>query len=192
MTRLWVATFAAVLLSGAAARAAETSPVIEIGATLYAGDTGKSITGATGFFVGFRAEKNRGFFRPTIALKIDYATGEASIGADAPRFSLFGADFPVGFNLFFFDDGKFLPFVGASGVIGWNLLRLASPPAGVEPYTKSLAFGYEVNAGGDLRLGSLKGNAFRIRGSYWAVTSTLAGISGFQMNAFQISLGIVY
>ena len=169
----------------------DTAPIIELGALFHAGTTGKSITGANGYFVSFRSERERTFFRPSVAFKIDYSSGTASVGSASPNFTLFGASFTLGANFFIFGQGKFQPFVGGSGVIGWDLLKLPSPPTGVENNTRNLSFGYEVNAGVDIRTSS-KGNALRVRGAYWAVTSGLAGISGFELNAFQLSLGIVY
>ena len=105
---------------------------------------------------------------------------------------MFGGSFLPGFNLFIFNEGKVLPFVGANGVIGWNVLKLSTDVTGVESNTKSLAYGFEVSAGVDVRFGSIRGNAIRLRTGFWSVTSSLGGISGFEHHAFKFSVGIVY
>ncbi|KKW26538.1 MAG: Thermophilic metalloprotease (M29) superfamily, partial [Candidatus Kaiserbacteria bacterium GW2011_GWB1_52_6] len=66
------------------------------------------------------------------------------------------------------------------------------PPTGVEPNTQGLSLGYQVSAGVDLRFGSVEGTALRIHGSLWSVTSTLAGVSSFQLAGFRLALGMSY
>ena len=105
---------------------------------------------------------------------------------------MYGGSFLPGFNLFAFDEGRVLPFVGVSGVVGWNVLKLGETVSGVESNTKSLSYGFEVSAGVDLRFGSIRGNALRLRTGFWNVTSSLGGVSGFEHHAFKISIGVVY
>ena len=168
------------------------APVLDLGINFYTGTTGKSLTGSTGYFFNFRAEDSKGFFRPHAAMELSYSGGQASIGSDTPSSTMFGAGFLAGVHLFAFSTGRFQPFVGGNGVFAWNYLKMTSPPSGIEPNTEGLSFGYEASAGVDMRFGSSEGNALRIKSGYWAVTSKLAGMSGFQLSGFRITIGIVY
>jgi hypothetical protein len=169
------------------------APVLEAGVNLHSGDTEKSITGTMGYFLGFKAEERKGFFRPLVGFQLESASGTAHLGTDEPDFSLLGASFLAGAHLFPFREGRFQPFVGGAGVLGWHYLKMESPPTDVDPQTDSLSFGWEASAGVDLRLGqSREGTGIRLRGSLWNVTSTLGGQSGFELSGWRISLGLVY
>lgn len=170
----------------------EYAPILQTGINFHTGDTGKSLTGATGYVVTFRAEKRKGIFRPSMAADLNYASGNASIGSDTPTCTLMGLGFLGGVHIFPFTTGRFQPFFGGSGVFSWAFMKLPSPPTGVEPNTQGLAFGYEISAGVDLRLGNVEGNAVRIHGGLWNVTSSLGGVSGFQLTGFRFLLGIAY
>ena len=170
----------------------EYAPILETGVNFHSGDTGKSISGSNEYVVTFRAEKRKGMWRPTIAADLGYASGTASVGAESPSFTMMGAGFLGGVHLFPFTTGRFQPFVGGSGILAWNFMKLATPPTGVEPNTQGLSLGYEISAGVDLRLGNVEGNALRIHGGLWSATSSLAGVSGFQLTGFRLSLGVAY
>lgn len=168
------------------------APILELGANFHTGDSGKSITGANTYQVTFRAEQRKGMLRPSVAADLGYTSGTASIGADLPAFTMMGAGFLGGVHLFPFTSGRFQPFFGGSGVLAWNFLKLPAPPAGIEPNTQGMSLGYQISAGVDLRFGNIEGRAVRVHGSLWSVNSKLAGISGFQLAGFRLSLGITY
>ncbi|OFZ22230.1 MAG: hypothetical protein A2X94_01875 [Bdellovibrionales bacterium GWB1_55_8] len=168
------------------------APIVELGANMHTGDSGKSISGAMTYVVTFRAEKRKGMFRPSIAADLGYTSGTASIGAELPGFTMMGAGFLGGIHVFPFTTGRFQPFFGGSGVLAWNFLKLPTPPAGTEPNTQGLSLGYQASAGVDLRFGNLEGQAIRIHGSLWSVSSSLAGVSGFQLAGFRLTLGVSY
>lgn len=183
------------LLASQAAHArggGQYAPVAEMGVNFHAGETGKSLTGAFGYFLTFRAEDRKGFFRPTIAAELQSAVGKASVGTSKPNFTMYGFSFMPGCHLFGFPVARFLPFVGANAILGWNFLSLKGQPASVEPYTQGISYGYEVSAGVDIRPGSSEGYALRIRSGYWWAQAGLAEISGFQLHGFRITMGMVW
>ncbi|HAR41454.1 MAG TPA: hypothetical protein DCS07_02290 [Bdellovibrionales bacterium] len=165
---------------------------MEAGVNFHAGNTGKSITGSNEYFMTFRAESRKGIWRPSIAADLGYAMGQASIGTETPTFTMMGAGFLGGVHLFPFSTGQFQPFFGGSGVLAWNFLKLTAPPTGVEPQTQGLSLGYEISAGVDLRFGRAEGSALRIHGGLWNVSSSVAGVSGFLLTGFRLSLGVTY
>ncbi len=175
-----------------AGSANEYSPIIEMGTILHSGTTGKSLTGTTGYYMAFRSEQRKGHFRPEMAAELQMTSGTITLDDIKVSTSVFGAAFLGGFHFFFFKEGSFQPFVGVNGVLGWHSLRMTSPPAGVEPYTQGLSYGYEATAGVDMRFGSAEGTAFRVHSGLWSVASSLAGVSGFQLGGIRISIGLVY
>jgi hypothetical protein len=170
----------------------EYAPIIGAGLHFYAGDTGKSLTGQSGYFLDLQAEKRKGVIRPSILAELSISSGTASIGTAEPSYSMYGSAFLAGANVFIFTQGRFQPFIGGFGVASWSMLKLSSAPAGVEENTTSLGFGYEIVTGADLRFGSADGRAVRIQGGFWSSTSGLGGVSGFQHSGFRLQLGIVY
>lgn len=176
----------------AAGGGGEYAPVLGFGYKFFNGDTGKSITGSPGYVLHFRAEKRRGWLRTFADAEFEYSSGTASVGADAPGFSLFGGGFLGGANVFIFTTGRFQAFFGGAGVLAWHMIKLSPAPSGVEANTQSLSLGYEVRAGVDMRLGGADGNAIRLESGYSAVTSSLGGQSGFQLKGFTFVLGLVY
>lgn len=168
------------------------APVVELGTLFNSGDTEGSLTGSTSYFVLFRAEETKGFFRWSMAYQLEFSAGDASFTEGVSGYTLYGAAFEAGMHLYPFNEGRFQPFFGGAPVLGWHILQLSAPPGSLEANTKSLAFGYEVDAGVDMRLGGSKGNAFRIRGGFWSLSSSLGGASGFSLEGFRLSVGIVY
>lgn len=174
------------------AHAERLLPIVESGFEFMGGDTGKSLTGANSYFLGFRAEEDRGFFRTSIGFEIPFSSGTTTIGSSTPAYSIWGARFSPGFALFPFKEGHLMPFLAGSGILAWHQLQLTNPPAGTEPNTQALAYGYEIAAGIDVRFGSKEGRAFRLRGSLINLSTTLGGVSGFKLQGVQFSLGYVF
>jgi hypothetical protein len=182
---------AAPALAGSAG--GEYAPIVELGLLFHTGTTGTSITGTNGIGLSLSAEKRKKFIRPFGAFEFERASGLASVGDATPSYALYRGGFQGGIHFFPISGGRFDPFIGGGGHLSWATLQLTSPPEGVEPYTNGLAFGYQVSAGVDMRLGGTSdGNAIRIKSGYYSVTSNLAGISGFQLHAFRISIGVAY
>ncbi len=119
-----------------------------------------------------------------------YSTGKASIPSSTSSFTLYGAGFLPGFNIFPTKSGVFQPYFGASAIVAWNLIKLASPPADVDANTQGLTLGYEIRAGIDWRPGRADGQAIRIQSSLYTASGSLAGVSGLQVNGFRLGLGL--
>jgi hypothetical protein len=181
------------VLAPLSAQAGEYASLVELGTKFYSGTTTPSATGAYGFFLDLRAEKKKGFFRPTAAAEIEYAMGTARFSDDdLPTFTMMSGSFVGGINLFLFSESQILPFLGASGVLGWNVLKLTGQQAGVEANTQGLAYGYEISAGCDLRKSAGADDGIRVRTSFWQTSSTLAGAAGFQLSGWRISIGLMF
>lgn len=170
----------------------EYAPMLSAGVNFYSGDTGKSLTGALGYLLSLKAEKRKNFLRPFAAAEFEYSSGTASVGAASPSFTLMGGGFRGGVDMFVFTTGRFQVFLGGAGVLSWHMLKMPSPPAGTEPNTQGISYGYEAGAGVEMRLGSAEGNAIRIETTYSSISSNLAEISGFQLTGFKFLIGIVY
>lgn len=184
--------FAAGTAQAAGAGGGLYAPILVAGPHFFAGDAGTSLTGATGYSLIFAAENRKGFFRPNIAAEFQYASGLASIGSASPSCSLFGTAFAPGVHLVPLDVGRFQPFLGGAGLIAWHYMKLPTPPTGTPANSEGLGFGYEITAGVDIRLGSIEGNALRLQGGFWSLSSSLADVSGFQLSGFRFGIGVVY
>jgi hypothetical protein len=187
-------TLAWTLMLGATeAHAGEYASIGELGVKFYSGNVTPNLTGSYGFFLDLRAERKKGIFRPDMAAELEYATGTARFDdSDKPTFSMMGGSFLGGLNIFMFSESQLLPFFGANALLGWNVLKLTGQKAGVEANTEGLAYGYELNAGCDIRKSAGADEAFRVRTGYWWSTSTLGGASGFQLSGWRISVGYVF
>ncbi|MGK5088785.1 hypothetical protein WDW86_14605 [Bdellovibrionota bacterium FG-2] len=191
--RVWVLFVPSLaLLVTETASANEYAPIVELGTTIHSGVTGKSLTGANGYFMAFRSERRKGLFRPEMAAELQRTSGNVTVGSEAADVTVLGAAFLGGFHCFFFKEGRFQPFVGANAVLGWHSLRMTTPPSGIEPYTQGLSYGFEATAGVDMRFGGFDGTAFRLNTGMWSVSSSLAGVSGFQLGGVRIAVGLVF
>lgn len=179
-------------LSPAIAQAGDYVAIPILGAHKYAGADGKSPAGSLGYFFDFQTQKKKELIRPTYLASLTYTNGNVTIDETKYAFSLFGAAFQAGFNIFLFKEGIFQPYIGGGGMIAWHQMAMPSPPDGTDTNTQSLSFGYAVNAGVDMRFGSADGNALRIQSSHWILNSKLGGISGFQLSGWRIGIGIVF
>lgn len=176
----------------ARAAGSDYAPILEAGMHSYSGVQKSSLNGSTGYFMTFRAEKRKGFARPSIAAELQSASGEASIGAYTPSYSMTGAVFLPGTHFFLFPSGRFMPYVGVSVIIGWARMNLGTdPPGSLEPYTQGLSFGYMPGAGVDIRTGRIDGNALRIAMGLYNASAPLAGVS-CSMTGFRLSLGVYW
>lgn len=162
--------------------------VVEVGANLHTGEKGKSLASTTGYVLCFAAEKKQGMFRPAVTTELVSASGTTTVGSTSSSYNLFGAGFLLGEHIFFFQDGRVLPFFGFNGILMWHQIKLGSPPSGVEPSTQGFSYGYEALAGIDFR-SRMGDTALRVETALSTVLSKLAGISNFQLNAFRVSLG---
>jgi hypothetical protein len=181
-------------LQGSLVSAAENVylPIAETGMTFHTGTAVKSLGGSTGYFLAFRSEKKKGWFRPAVATQFDYGGGTAKINDEEPPYKLYGANFMLGGNLFIFGSSRFQPFIGLNGILAWQYLKLTTPPEDIEANTQGYGYGYELSAGVDIRFGSKDGKALRLRGGYWYLSSRIAGQTGFILNGFRLGLGMSF
>jgi len=169
-----------------------TLPTIETGAHFFAGPTETSLTGARAYPLIFRAEAIRGKFRPSVAAEFFYSAGTASVGASSTSYTLYGGSFTPAYNIFMFREGYFQPFFGVGGILGWNYLKLTTPPASVEAYTQGYSYGYELSSGVDIRFARAESSALRLRASMTYLVSRIAGQSAFALGGFRFVAGFVY
>jgi hypothetical protein len=186
---LWIATVIGTIPN---VLAGEFSPIVEGGVNFHTGELTKSLNGATSYFVSLRAEKNKGFLHLQEAAEVEFGSGTAYVGSAQPSFTLLSGSYVLGAYIFPFGEGRIRPFLGGNGVMGWSQLKLSNSPAGVDPNTQGIVFGYELSAGVDIRTGSSEGTAIRVRTGYWSTSGTLAGQTGFQLPGFRFSLGLVF
>jgi hypothetical protein len=177
------------LLASSAQGAEPGIAIGELGVNFQTGKTGKSLTGSLGYYGSLQAEKKKGILRPNVALELQGASGKLDLDTGSTPYTMYGAAFVGGFHLFFFPVGRVTPFVGGGGVLAWELLKLASPPSGVESNTQSLTYGYEADVGVDIRRRN-DGRSFRIRSGLWSTSASLAGVSGFQLHGIRFSFGL--
>jgi hypothetical protein len=169
----------------------EVNPVVLPGVNFHSGTTGQSMTGAMGYMVTFMAEARRNHLRPDAGLELEYISGKTDLGtnADVPV-TINHAAFLAGAKLFIFKNGTFQPYLGANGLVAYDLMKIQAPPTGVEGNTTSLGYGYELAAGVDFRRRD-DGQALRLQAGVVSLSTTLAGVSGFQLSGFRIALGLV-
>jgi hypothetical protein len=183
------------VLAASPARAVEILPIVELGPKFHTGTTGQSLTGNTGYFVGCTAETRGGFVRPNATAEMDYSAGNIPLAGASTPYSLVGISFQAGLRFFLFPAGTLQPFLGGGGILGGQFMKVPAPPAGVQDTTQGVSVGYELDAGVDLRKGggsSSGGWGMRLKGSYFAASSKLAGISGFELNGYRLTLGIMF
>jgi hypothetical protein len=153
---------------------------------MFSGADDKSLTGSTGYVLQFSAERKGKMVRPVYSADIMYASGTAALGTDTPDCTLFNASFLGGINLFPAPASTLNPYVGASGIVGWGLMKLPTPPTGIDENTQSLVYGYELRAGIDWRTNG--GKNFRLQSSLYSASGTFAETSGVALNGFRIGL----
>jgi hypothetical protein len=184
------------LIAPLPARAADILPIVELGPKFHTGASGQSLTGNTGYFIGCTAETRGGFVRPNATAEIDYSSGNIPLSGAATPYSLAGISFQAGLRFFLFPAGTLQPFLGGGGILGGQFMKIPAPPAGTQDTTQGVSVGYELDAGVDLRRdgGSGSSGAFgmRLKGSYFAASSKLAGISGFELNGYRFTLGFMF
>lgn len=182
------------LIGATAARADDTRtlPTLETGIQFISGKAESSLTGASAYPIIFRAETQRGTFRPSVATEFLYSAGTTSVTSTATKYTLYGASFVPAYNVFVFREGIFQPFFGFGGVMGWNYFKMTTPPTGVDAYTQGFSYGYEISSGVDISLGRSDGSSMRLRGSMLYLTSRIGGLSTFGLGGFRFVAGFVY
>ncbi|MCC7440921.1 MAG: hypothetical protein IT285_04775 [Bdellovibrionales bacterium] len=167
-------------------------PIVQVGTSFYGGPDRGSLSGMQGFHGLLRALPKRGLLRWTLAVEFDYGTGAVKVSGDDYAADLFGGGVLTGVQFHPFYEGRVLPYLSLEGLLGWHLLRLGGATGSTEPISSGITYGAVISAGADLRLGSLQGNALRLETGAILGWSDLAGVSGFRITGFRISIGIVW
>ena len=174
--------------------AAPASPALEFGMRTFNGPNQTSgsqgnLSNSRGYFINFRAENRKDIFRLNAAAQFEFASGTAGVTAPtaSDSYSMYGGAFLPGFFVYPFVQGRFQPFLGAAGLVGWYIMNLTNV------YTQGLSFGYEVTAGVDMSGGNGAGKIYRLRSAYASHSASLGGnTSGVSLSAFILSLGVAY
>jgi hypothetical protein len=170
----------------------EFAQAIGAGAHFYTGSKTGSLTGSTGYSVNFGAEKSKGFFRPSLSAVLDYSAGTASFSSSSTSsYSLYGAEFLGGFKVFGLDAGVIEPFVGADGAIGSGTLKLPSAVGSTDANTLGFSYGFVLNMGVNIAY-THSGRAVRLQGQYWYLSSTMGGLTSFNLGGFRFALGLMF
>lgn len=164
----------------------------ELGIRYHGGAAGKSFAGAMGVFTYFQSQKGKGVFRPNVGASVELITGKARVGSAEPSgIAYVGGVYP-GIDMFFFKTEKIQPFVEIHGILSWVYANLPGLPTKADETSLGLAFGFQLGGGADIRYGKQGDKAFRIHTAYQAYQGKIAGVPGFQLNAFSLGFGFVF
>ncbi|MFZ9596565.1 MAG: hypothetical protein ACO3A2_10860 [Bdellovibrionia bacterium] len=173
------------------ALAGDYAQTLGLGVHFFTGTENSSLTGSNGYSLHVGAEKNKGFFRPSLSTDFSYAAGSTSIASSTYGYSMYYGQFLGGFKVFAIPEGYIQPFLGVDGTLGSAIFKITNPPAGTDANTLGLAYGYVLSIGANVS-NSSSGRAFRLQAQYWSVSSALAGVSPFYLNGFRFTLGLVF
>lgn len=171
-------------------------PAIELGYSFFSATLKtNSVTGAAAYGVALKSEDVSGYIRPSVGANYLFSSGNATVNGSTVNtgYTMYMAFFNLGFSYFPFSEGYFQPYIGASGVAGWNYFQFTNttPPGGLDKNTQGMAFGYELSAGTDIRTRQSDSTAFRIGASLVQVSGTVAGKTAFPLTSYRICLGLV-
>lgn len=169
------------------------NPALELGYKFFNGPNVASgsqgnLQGSSAYVLNFRAENRSNVVRIHAAAQFEYASGSGPLDAtNKSSYSMYGAAFLPGFYVYPFQDGRVMPFIGASGIAGWYMMNASSV------YTQSLSFGYEIGAGVDMKFGTGNARTYRVRSAFTNHSASLgSNTSGISLNGFMLSLGVAY
>jgi hypothetical protein len=169
------------------------NPALELGYKFFNGPNVASgsqgnLQGSNAFVLNFRAENRKNVIRIHAAAQFEYASGKGPLdGTSASPYTMYGASFLPGFYVYPFQEGRVMPFIGASGIAGWYMMNASSV------YTQSLSFGYEIGAGVDMKFGTGGARTYRVRSAFTNHNASLGGnTSGISLNGFMLGIGVAY
>jgi hypothetical protein len=163
----------------------------EMGVRYHTGSKGKSFTGAIGPFLYFQAESRRGVFCPNLGVAMEFISGQATVSSGSVSGTAYSGGIYPGVDIYPLRRAKYQPFVELHGVASWNYAALAPIVPKTQEKSIGLAFGFQVGGGLDIKYHSGQ-RAYRVHLSYSSYSTTLAGQSGFQLNALSASLGLSF
>ncbi|MCC7440971.1 MAG: hypothetical protein IT285_05035 [Bdellovibrionales bacterium] len=167
---------------------AASNSAFDIGINYYGSDVGKSLTGATGFFLHFQVKSGRNWIYPTFGASLETMSGNASLPGGTQNASLLAGQIEGGVEVLP-ATAYVNPFIAVQGLLGWASLSL--PDA--DTRSLALAYGFVVSGGTEIRFSAKEdAKGIRLRTAFRFLTGNLAGISGFQLNALQVGIGMVF
>jgi hypothetical protein len=163
---------AAVFFANTVARAAGGVSVAEMLLHQYAGSTEGSLAGSYGYALALSSESGQSVIRLGMGIKGGVTQGIITYSDTEYDVSVIQGGASAGLSIHPFRSTFLQPFVGASGLVGWNLFRSAAPPSSEDENVHRLDMGYELIAGADI---ALQANLVRIATRFVSTSTTYAG-----------------
>ncbi|HTL13386.1 MAG TPA: hypothetical protein VL588_12910 [Bdellovibrionota bacterium] len=186
MKRLYLLAALAALIPASALAGANSA--FDIGLNYYGSDVGKSLTGSTGYFMHFQVKSGGKWINPTFGASLEFNSGKASLPAGSLQSTLIAGDIEGGVEVV--PQTEYVnPFIAAHGVLGWASLGVDA----TQTRSISLTYGFEISGGTEIRISNKEeARGIRIRTAFRFLTTNMAGVNGFQLNALQIGIGMVF
>lgn len=158
----------------------------------FTGDAGESLSGTTGFNLGFQTYNNgNSTFRWFTGAEFGFASGSIRFSAGSRSSTLIGGLFKVGGTWSPFSNSSVHSLIEIAPVIGAQLLSVNSPPTGVDSNGVGFSYGASLTAGVDFNLST----SFKLRTFFeyqYLKGANLAGQNPFDLNAFSFGLGYLF
>ena len=166
------------------------APVIQLGYSFYSGEEESSLSGSTGYSLFLRAEGRKGLIRPDFGIRLHMSSGKGYFDSSKVSYSMFEGDFVPGLQVFPFQEGRWLPYVGVFGVVGWTKFNIPNPPAAAfEKNSSGFAYGYMLSTGVDLNFGGGDANTIRIETDFISVSTSPGTVGTVALPQFMFSIG---
>lgn len=181
----------AALLGPTQVRAADAQATFETGMNYYGSDAGKSLTGSTGYFLQFQTESRKGWARFGYGAALDYSSSKASLPSGEEDATLIAGMVSGGMEFIATKASYVKPFITTHALFGWASLQTGEGDSAATSI--GLTYGFRISGGAEIRF-KRRDDAMGIRIStaYRYLVGSLGGVSGFQLNALQIGLGLVF
>lgn len=200
---LGLVALAAALACG---RALAGATVVETGARIHGGEQGKGFQGVMGYFLYIQAGRGKGYVRPNCGVQLGFLSGEASIGAETASATLYSAHVMPGIDFYFAKGGRVRPFLDVHAALGWHSMQADVTSTANLPYKSTIGYTYGgfMGAGADFKFGRLSEDSIgaataapsettvRLHSTYSMILGKLAGVAGFQLGAFSLSIGLSF
>jgi len=161
--------------------------LLEGGVLYYGSSAAKSLSGTTGYFYRYNTSLLGGHFRPNLGAQIEYGFGKASIADEKKAANFSSSMLEAGYKIIVSQVGIVTPFLGINALLGWASLNIGSTG------TVSVTYGVRFGCGAEIRFTDKEdAGGIRLSTGYRIMRGSLAGLSGFELNAFSASLGVFF
>lgn len=167
---------------------AASKSAFDFGINYYGTDSGKSLTGATGYYAHFQVKSGKKWLYPTFGATLEYASDNASLPSGTTPVTLMAGQIEGGLEIL--PRTEYLkPFIGVQALLGWASLS----DTGAQTSSLAITYGFSLSGGTEFRFSSKDdASGLRLRTGYRFMLGSLGGVSGFQLNALQIGIGMVF